>query len=144
MHLVFIPRMYRPHRRAVRARRAIGGPPVRLVPAVCVPTEALLYHGGILAIITASPANAYLRSRPLLACRHQVGRLPLPSCQARPPASILGQLTILTYSLGPLEACAVTHFLGIAPPRRSRSPPRPSPCAAVGCLSAQTPSTKEP
>jgi hypothetical protein len=61
---------------------------------------------------------------------HQAGRPPLsPSCQARPPASIQGQLTILTYSLGPIEACVVAHLLGIAPPCQSRSPPRPSPPA---------------
>jgi hypothetical protein len=49
-----------------------------------------------------------------------------PSRRAHLLASIPGRLTILTYSLGPKEACTVAHLLGIAPTRRSCSTLLPS------------------
>jgi hypothetical protein len=88
------------------------------------------YYGGIFAITTTSQSSALFKHRRSLPRTTPSRQPPLPpSRQARLPASIPGRLTILTYSLGPLEACTVTHLLGIAPPRRSRSTPRLSPPA---------------
>jgi hypothetical protein len=69
------------------------------------------WYGDIFAITATSQLSALFKHRRSL------------------PRTTPGWLTILTYSLGPLEACAVAHLLGIAPPRWSRSPPRPSPPA---------------
>jgi hypothetical protein len=90
------------------------------------------WYGGIFAVTVTSQSSALFKHRRSPPRATPSRRLPLPpSRQARLLASIPGRLTILTYSLGPLEACAVAHLLGIAPPRRSRSTPRPSPPAIV-------------
>jgi hypothetical protein len=92
------------------------------------------WYDDILAVTATSWSSALFKHRRSLPCATPSRWPPLsPSRQARMLASILGRLTILTYSLGPLEACAVAHLLGSAPPHRSRSTPRPSPPAiAVG------------
>jgi hypothetical protein len=68
MRLVFypVPRVA-PCRRAVRARRAPGGLPVRPAPVVHTPTETPPYHGCIFVVTTSSPASVYLKVAPPLA-----------------------------------------------------------------------------
>jgi hypothetical protein len=107
------------------------------------------WYDGIFAVTATSRSSALFKHCRNLLRATPSRRPPLPpSRQARLLASIPGRLTILTYSLGPLEACAVAHLLGIAPLAGAAAHcgrcRRPSPCAAVGCLSAQTPSTNEP
>jgi hypothetical protein len=88
------------------------------------------WYGDIFAVTATSRSSALFKHRRSLPRATPSRRLPLPpSRQARLLASIPGRLTILIYSLGPLEACAIAHLLGIAPPRWSRSTPRPSPPA---------------
>jgi hypothetical protein len=119
-----------PRRCVVRVpcTRRTAGPSAAL--PIHVPAEER--HGTVAS--SSSPRRhgraPYLSTAAPFCASHREARPPLPpSRQARPPASIPGRLTILTYSLGPLEACVVAHMLGIAPPRRSRSPLRPSPPA---------------
>jgi hypothetical protein len=88
------------------------------------------WYGSIFAVTATSRSSALFKHRSSLPRATPSHRPPLsPSRQARLPASIPSRLTILTYSLGPLEACTVAHLLGIAPPCRSRNTPRPSPPA---------------
>jgi hypothetical protein len=137
-----------PHH-AVPARgspRTVGGHPAVRVPA----EEAVLWrhlrrHGDVTG--EASPIKTERRHCPPLATPSRRPPLP-PFRRARLLAHIPSRLAILTYSLGPLEACTVASLPGIARRHRSHCTPRPSPPAtAVRCrrfLSAQTSSIHEP
>jgi hypothetical protein len=124
-----------------RARDTSAFPRATRLPAVApyVPRtragRGTSWYGGIFAVTATSRSSALFKHRRSFPRATPSRRPPLPpSRQARPPASILGRLTILTYSLGPLEACVFAHLLDIAPPCRSRSTPRlPPPAIAVRC-----------
>jgi hypothetical protein len=104
-------------------------------PSAALPIRSVRgapWYGGIFAVTATSRSGALFKHHRSLPPATPSRRPPLPpSRQARLLASIPGRLTILTYSLGSLEACAVAHLPGIAPPRRSRNTPRSSPPAVA-------------
>jgi hypothetical protein len=109
-------------------RRSVGGiPPYARRPryraTAASPSSPRRHRGGL----------AYKNQTP---CPHPGAtpsrRPPLPpSRRTCMLASIPGRLTILTYSLGPLEACVVAYLPGITRRRRSHLTPWPSPPATT-------------
>jgi hypothetical protein len=145
--------MCHPRRRAVRARCALGGPPIRPAPAVRAPIEAPPYHGGILAIVTPPsppiepplfkvPAFLLVPAPPLHRARH--GRRLARHCHARP----LGHRVREHLFRDPLHPpgsriAQPSALLTVTPSRRGRHrrlPPR----ALTRADSAQTSATPAP
>jgi hypothetical protein len=90
------------------------------------------YYGGISAVTATSPGGlAYKNRAPCPSSRrhHRPPRHPRRCRSATSSGRPHRKLAPPTHPLGPLEVCAIACLLGIAPPRRSRSTPRPSPPA---------------